>query len=329
MKNFDVVTIGGATLDIMFGTSQAEIFTSPKTAGGRQLIAFALGSKIVSRDVIYTYGGGAANTAASFSKLGLKTSIITAIGRGPHGQGLIDKLQNLKVDCARIQLTSAPTGLSFVVTGGQKRDHVIFVHRSANDLLQISPAGLLGFKAKWFYLSSLSGRLWEKNLRTVFAAAVKNNVKVAWNPGGSQLSRGYAVLKKYFKQTDALILNKDEARSLVARAGLKTGNLSQLLKALYQWGPKIVAITEGDKGAAVCSGELVCFEKPLPVVGVNTTGAGDAFGSSLVGGLLLYGGDLKKALRLAMLRSNYVVRLVGAQEGLLTLAAVKRLKYKI
>ena len=125
-----------------------------------------------------------------------------------------------------------------------------------------------------------------------------------------------------------MLLNKAEAIKLVSSYGIKTTKVSELFKALYSLGPKIIAITHGAKGAYVYSGEAVCFEKALPIVGINTTGAGDAFGSSLVGGLILYKGDLKKALRLAIIRSNYVVRKIGAQEGLLTLRQVDKLRLK-
>ena len=41
------------------------------------------------------------------------------------------------------------------------------------------------------------------------------------------------------------------------------------------------------------------------------------------GPLIIFNGDLKQALKLAIIRSNEVVRVVGAQEGLLTLNQVK------
>ena len=70
----------------------------------------------------------------------------------------------------------------------------------------------------------------------------------------------------------------------------------------------------------------VCYDKALPAQGLNTTGAGDAFGSSLVSGLITYKGDVKKALHLAIVRSNYVVRKVGAQEGLLSKKELTKFK---
>lgn len=320
-KKFDIITIGGATLDIMFNTNQASIIK-----GRQPLIAFPLGCKISSKDVFYTTGGGAANSAVSFAKLGFKVAGLMTVGKGTNSQIVINRLIKEGVDIALIKRVNAYTGLSFIVTGGEKREHVIFTHRSANDSLVIKLASLNHFKAQWFYLASLSGQFWRKNLNTVFTVAEKQGAKVAWNPGSTQIDAGFNSLKKYLRNTEVLLLNKEEAVQLVKSSGVITTRIPKLFKVMLSWGPKVIAITQGEKGAFVCSGKQLCYQRALPASGVvNTTGAGDAFGSSLVGGLMLYQGDLKKALKLAIIRSNYVIRKVGAQEGLLTLEQVKKL----
>jgi len=59
----------------------------------------------------------------------------------------------------------------------------------------------------------------------------------------------------------------------------------------------------------------------------RNTGVGDAFHSSFWAGLELYRGDIKRALRLAVLNTASVVSKVGAQNGLLIKADLT--KYKI
>ncbi len=318
-KKFDIITIGGTTLDIMFNTDRAFIIK-----GRQPLIAFPLGSKISSKDVLYTTGGGAANTAVSFAKLGFKVAGLMAVGKGANARIVINRLIKEGVDISLVQRVNAYTGLSFIVTGGGKREHVIFTHRSANDSLVIKSASLNYFKVQWFYLASLSGQFWRKNLKTVFTVAQKQRIKVAWNPGSAQIEAGCKALKRYLQETEVLLLNKEEAVQLVKSSGVITARIPKLFKVMLSWGPKVIAITQGGKDAFVCSGKNLCFHKALKARGVvNTTGAGDAFGSSLVGGLILYQSDLKKALKLAIIRSSYVIRKVGAQEGLLTLGQVK------
>jgi len=50
---------------------------------------------------------------------------------------------------------------------------------------------------------------------------------------------------------------------------------------------------------------------------VDTTGVGDAFGSSFVAGLELYKGNIQKAMHLGVKNTASVVSQQGAQNGLL------------
>lgn len=322
---YNIITIGGSTEDIMFYTKEAVLVKNRKDILKQQLLGFEFGAKIVGEKVFFTYGGGGSNTSVNLSRLGLKTGVITAVGDDDNGQRIIKNFKNNKVNSSNVQtIKRVPSGLSFIVNFVGTTDHVIFTYRSANNQLQISAKNLSRLQSDWFYIASLSGRNCPKNLENIFKYTTKKKIKVAWNPGSSQLAKGYKSFKKYLKQTEVLIVNKDEAIELVLSYGKKTQSISQLLKYLKAMGPEIVAITEGAKGATVCSSEQVCFEKALPIKGINTTGAGDAFGSSLVGGLIIYKNNLAIALKLAIYQSNYVIREIGAQRGLLSINQLKK-----
>ncbi|MDP2587019.1 MAG: carbohydrate kinase family protein [Candidatus Komeilibacteria bacterium] len=327
---YDVITIGGITEDIMFHTDDLQVLKNSKKTGADKLFAFEVGDKILNDEqVLYTFGGGGSNTAVGLARLGLKVALVGAIGTDPSALKILHHFKKEKVGLSLLQKVEHYwTGLSFVISAGTANEHVIFTHRAANERLQIGSAKLSGVSTSWYYLASLSGLNWKDNLDKVFEAAGKRKVKIAWNPGATQLEAGYNYLKKYLKQTEVLILNKDEATILAASVkdqsvSLKTAELLEFLAGL---GPKIVSISDGGRGAYVYSGGQSYFAKALPVKAVNTTGAGDAFGSSLIGGLLIYKEDLKKALNLAMIRGSYVVRKIGAQEGLLTLKEINNIQ---
>ena len=107
-----------------------------------------------------------------------------------------------------------------------------------------------------------------------------------------------------------------DTRNVKSDAQLK--NTEFLLRTVQGWGPGMVVITCGEKGAYVIDNGQVYFEKVKKVKAVDTTGAGDAFGASFVAGLIFYKNDVRKALKLGMLNSASVVARVGAQAGLLT-----------
>ncbi|MDP3964832.1 MAG: carbohydrate kinase family protein, partial [bacterium] len=141
-------------------------------------------------------------------------------------------------------------------------------------------------------------------------------IKLAWNPGSTQIKAGRGKLSRLLSKTEILILNRDEAIEL-AGTSAKNSNPRSLVKTLRSWGPKVVVITNGKKGVYAYAGEKVVFHQALVGKQTDTTGAGDAFGSTFVAGYIRSRGELALPLREAAVNSSSVVRQVGAQAGLL------------
>jgi sugar/nucleoside kinase (ribokinase family) len=174
-------------------------------------------------------------------------------------------------------------------------------------------------KAKWLYLTSLSGD-WRLVLAKIFSV---DRPRIAWNPGHRQILAGVKVLGKYFQRADCLIINKDEAIEIVLsdkkyKSASFLNNVKNLLLALASYGSKIVVITNGRCGADVWAHGRF-FHQPIVKERrrIDTTGVGDAFGSSFIAGLELYNQDIKKALQLAARNSAAEIGQQGAQQGLL------------
>ncbi len=315
MKRFDVVSVGGATEDVAFTVDDYVLIDNERDPLRQKLVGFEYGSKIGVSDTRLSFGGGAANTAVSFARLGKKTAAIIAVAKDERGERIIKNLKNHSIDCRAIERNIGNSGVSFVLqvkTG----EHVLFTHRGVNDkLVIIRSAAKVLKKAKRIYLSSLTG-LWKPVLNDIF----KNQCPIAWNPGRKQLSAGYSVLKNFLEQTDTLILNKDEALELVlSRRGetKKSAATSYLLKKIYSFGPRLVVITEGVKGAQVFDGKKVYKQSVVKSKVVDTTGVGDAFASAFIASYDTHG-DIVKALRCAAKNSASVVSKPGAQHGLLS-----------
>lgn len=85
------------------------------------------------------------------------------------------------------------------------------------------------------------------------------------------------------------------------------------------FGPKIVAITDGPNGAYASDGEnawlINAYPDPKPPY--SRTGAGDAFASTFTSALAL-GKSVEEALMWGPINSMSVVQQVGAQKGLLS-----------
>ncbi len=324
MPKVDCLTIGSATQDIMFYTDDAVILNNPKNITRQKLIAFEYGAKISAQSIYFTLGGGAHNAAVAMSKLGLKVGILTAVGGDGIAEEIKANLKKYKIDSRLVKVYRGHrSSFSFIVNTGKFKEHVIFTYRGANFIIKILPTDFNKIKTDWFYLTSLSGDYWRSNLRTIFAVAGKNKVKVAWNPGGSQLRAGYKYLARFIKNTYVFNVNKDEAIELALSAGKKTTNIQKLLFLIKSWGVKIVVITDGPQGAYVFDGKKVYHRPALAVAGINTTGAGDSFGSTFVWGLIKEK-SIDFALQAAIANSNHVITAVGAQVGLLSERSIKK-----
>jgi len=322
---YDVITIGGATEDITFYTEEGIFIANRKDILRQKLLAFEYGTKIKIDGSHSTFGGGAANAAVCLSKLGFKAAALVAVGDDIRGREILNNLKKNGVDISLAQKKkNIESGFSFLLVG-RDNEHIVFSNRAANSELRITGRELRALKnTKWIYLTSLSGD-WQDALKKIFSVEGPN---IAWNPGHIQLNGGYGAIGKYLKKAKVLIVNKDEAIELVVSRKLYRkkpfeflNKIENLIKIIHSWGPETVVITNGKYGAFAYDGEKL-YRQPVikEKERVDTTGVGDAFGSSFVAGLELYGGDIQKAMRLAAKNSASVISKQGAQNGLLSRA---------
>ncbi|MFA5029324.1 MAG: PfkB family carbohydrate kinase [Patescibacteria group bacterium] len=312
-KKYDLVVIGGATRDILFYSKEGELISTNNIARQRML-AFEYGAKIYADRVFTEFGGGAVNVAVGGARLGLRTAVICRVGNDQNGREVIENLKEKKVDVSLVKIDrSAVTGFSIILTiNNPAKEHVALLHRGANEMLSASDLALGKLKTEWFYLPALPKVGWEK----IMEAVIRQKVKVAWNPGRYQLEK-IDKIKKFLPQIKLLIVNRDEALEF-----RKLKEIKGLLKHIKSLGPELVVITDGAKGAYVYDGKKYYFMKAASVKNINTIGVGDAFGAGFTSALI-YGKNIKQALRWGIINSAAVVSNIGAQKGLLNLRQIK------
>lgn len=326
---FDIITIGGATRDITFLTDKGRVIETPKNLAEQSLLAFEYGAKIKSDEVYFNFGGGACNTAATLSKLGIKVAVNCRIGEDENGLCIMDNFKKLGINNELVQTDNKrETGFSLVVVNKNEKggDRVIFVYKGASEFLEVKEDNIR--RGKWIYLASLAGK-WEESLEIIEKTIKENGIKLAWNPGEAQIIEGKTKLRSLMKQTEVFIVNKDEAIELVqSDESLKLdfneiNNCAILAGNIKKWGPSAVVVTDGKNGAYVSmENNKVAFAPATSQEKVDSTGAGDAFGSALVGGYMLTG-DIEKALKYGVLNSGGVVSEYGAQNGLLNRSEIE------
>jgi sugar/nucleoside kinase (ribokinase family) len=201
----------------------------------------------------------------------------------------------------------------------QNGERTIFHNRDANEKLEIKDAT---FKdAEWIFLSSLNGP-WQTNIKKILALKEQNHFLLAYNPGQHNIKEDSSAVLQALAVSNVLVLNKDEAIELVmhTKQGFSKEELDDevfLLQALHQAGAQTIGMTDGKRGAWGFDGKEYWYCPIYTRSGVlDTTGAGDAFGSGFFAAHLA-GLSVEQGLRYGIANSGSVVGCYGAVAGLL------------
>ena len=198
-----------------------------------------------------------------------------------------------------------------IILDSLEHDRTILTFKGSSNDLKFSEINKKKLKTKWFYFSTMMGDSFN-TLEKLAEFAEKNNIKIAFNTSEYLAKKGQRFLENILSKTTLLVLNKEEAALIVG-----AGNERELLERLHQLGPKIVIITDGKQGVHAYDGKKVYYLKPSKIKVVETTGAGDAFASSFLSGLIKKN-DIKFALQLASANAESVISHHGAKNKLLT-----------
>ncbi len=321
-----ILCIGSSSKDVFFPTEEGVIIETPEDLRAQTKVAFELGGKISCKERAESVGGVAANVAQGIARMGHAVGVYSQIGSDEVGSWIKKTLSSAGVETESLIVDPAVgTDLSAIVVIRQTGDRVIFHNRDANEKLKVESARLQGYH--WFYVSSLNGD-WKENWRMIFQAAEKNKTKIALNPGQHNLKDDPRLMLESLPHVSALFLNKDEALELLLVGGVvndpeKLNDELYLIQALHGFGPEVVCLTDGKRGAWVYDGrELWRADIYEPNGLVDTTGAGDAFGSGFFSAYLHHY-PLEKCLRYGIANGGNVVGSYGASAGLLDQASAE------
>ena len=314
---YDIITIGTATRDGFFmGIDFVNIKDSRFRVG--EGVCLPLGSKVEVSQVVFTTGGVGTNSAVTFARQGFKTAIICRVGIDVSGEEVIRGLKKEGVETKFIQKDKdAPTAYSviFLTKSGER---TILSYKGTGEELSEKEIPWQKLKTRWIFIGSLGGN--EKILKTLFAFAKKNKIKVAGNPGSRELK----ILKdnpELLNGYDVFIVNQEEASYLT---GVSYQREKEVFKKLDQWVKGIVVMSKGPKGLLVSNGQTIWQagifkEKEV----VDRTGAGDAFGSGFVAGLIKqsaassWESAIEYGIRLGSDNATSKVEHIGAKAGLI------------
>ncbi len=312
--NFDVLTIGTATRDVflqseLFKSFKDEHFNSQSGFPTGEAECFSFGSKIEISIPIFTTGGGATNAATTFARHGFQTASAIAIGKDDAAKAILAefKREGIKPVITRVKDKGTAYSTILLSTSGER---TILVYRGAADL--IKSTSLKTIKPKWVYVAP--GGIEIKKIKKIVDALKLNGAQFAMNPSGFYLKQGLKTMAPILENLEVVILNREEAALLT---GIAYEDAAGIFKKMDEFIKGIVVMTDGPRGVLVADGKNIYKagifkEEKL----VDRTGAGDAFGSGFLAGLMMHK-DIQYAIRLGSANATSVVEKIGAKAGIL------------
>ena len=307
---FDIITIGAATRDLFITSKKFKTKRDDSSPTDFDLV-LPLGSKINLENIIFESGGGATNAAVTFARQRLKVSAMCRVGDDPGGKIIIESLEKEGVDSKLIIKESHDyTAYSIIlVTGSGER--TILVYRGASGHFPHHMLPKNRWDTKWIFISSLGGNV--DLLKKLVDWADNHEIKTAVIPGGGELAKGRKVLAPIFAKADVVIMNREEAADIT---GVEFDKKEKIVNKICLLTRGIGVITDAKNGATACDREFAYHIGTHGNPALDRTGAGDAFASGFVAGLIKYE-NVEGALELAADNASNVVNFFGAKKGIL------------
>jgi nucleoside kinase len=250
------------------------------------------------------FGGAAANVAVAASRMGLKTSLVSAVGGDFLGSEYQNQLQELGVDLEHmIELEEDKTPTAFVLTDANHDQIFYFYWGAAAQFKKSDPP-----------LDTI------KNVQAVHLAT--GDPHFNWKCG--KLARAEDKLISFDPGQDLHMYSREELEKVISICDILFGNHHEIeriletlrmeISDLRKFGPEIVVKTLGSEGSVIYADEKIKI-KAIEREPVDPTGAGDSYRAGFLRAYLK-GEDLQMCGNFASSLASFVVEAEGCQTNI-------------
>lgn len=322
IKKHDVITLGRSSIDL-YSQNVGSPFNSIKGFD-----AFV--------------GGSPLNIAVACARLGLKASLLTAVGNDKVGEFIVDFLNREKVNTSCIPVKNGSRS-SAVLLGIEPPDKfpLVYYRDNAADS-QLSIDDVLASNIEDYKILLINGtamNIEPTRSATFFAAEIarKNNVDIVldldfradqWHDYRAFGITIRAILPKVKiaigTEEEILAATLSESSQVVIKdqqisAPEIKGDIEASITWLLSSGIETLLVKRGEQGVSIYSKDGTRTDVPgFPVKVLNVLGAGDAFAGGFLYGLL-QGWDMYKSCRMANASGAQVVTKNGCANFMPTL----------
>lgn len=305
-----VIGLGNALVDILLQNTEDEILEKLKLPkGSMQLIqaetipTIELASATLKSHKVS--GGSAANTIHGLAKLGTACAYIGKVGPDELGSFYKDDLQKANVD-AKLLSSETETGRAFTfITEDAERTFATYLGAA----VELIPDEIIADLFKGYDLLHIEGylvqntELIEKALRLAKENGLQVSLDLAsYNVVEANLKLLNRVIPEY---VDIVFANEEESK---AYTGMEPeASLDKIAEQV-----KVAVVKIGKEGSMIKSGNGVVKIGIIPVIAVDTTGAGDQYAAGFLHGYS-QGLILRKCGELGALMAGTVIENYGAR----------------
>lgn len=247
------------------------------------------------------HGGAAANVAVVASSLGLKSSLISAVGGDFLGSAYQDQLKNLKINVDNMILVEEDkTPTAFVLTD-ENDDQIFYFYWGAATRFKESPVPIEGIRdAQAVHLAT-----GDPTFNCKCGKFARENDKlISFDPGQDLHMYSSQDLLDVLQICDILFGNHHEIDRILKSINMGIGELRD-------YGPSIVVETRGRKGSVIYSTEKIVIDA-VERDPTDPTGAGDSYRAGFLKSFLA-GESLEYCGKLASSVSSFIVEAEGCQ----------------
>lgn len=228
--------------------------------------------KILAEDVKITLGGSASNTAVGLTKLGISTSLFTAVGDDITGKHLIEELKSRKIITDNIVESAGTTGRTIILLDKNKSSTKIGYQGVCNELYKILEFKFIGNNFHHIHLAST-------RIETI-ENAIENKVDtpLSIDIGAKTLMATDSELLAIFQKVDIVFMNQGTFKRMYNN-NISNQSISSLLEEKF---PFDLIVTAGELGVYAIISNNVYYQRSISTIVADTTGAGDSFASAFI-----------------------------------------------
>ncbi len=262
-------------------------------------------------------GGAVFNTAIALGRLGVPSGFLSGISTDLFGELLIETLGASQVDAGLAVRSDRPTTLAFVTLVDGQASYAFYDENTAGRMLSEADLPMLGDDVEAVFFGGISLAVEPcasayQALMAREAAARVTMIDPNIRPGFIRDETAYrARIMDMIGRADIVKLSDEDLAWLMG---------DREATDLLEWGPAIVLVTEGSRGAAAFFGSERIWVDALRAEVVDTVGAGDTFNAGILASLHDQGLLDKAALRAIAPEALTAAMMLGAQAAAVTVS---------